>query len=222
MLAYSARHYPRHIAEGAGAAGVSSVAVREGGSLADAQPCQVEFYSANGEIYAQGDRAAALYQVEYGVVRLFRLLSDGRRQICAFHVAGEVFGFGVDARHHLFAEAVSDAAIRIYRRPLREDSTMLSLALKELVRAQEHMLVIGRQTAAERIAAFMVDLYDRLDGARSIELAMSRSDIADYLGLTIETVSRVFSKFRSAGYIRLTGTRGLEIVQLDALKRLCA
>lgn len=221
MLAHSARQYPRHIVDGAGAA-MSSVAVRGSGALADAQPRQVEFYSANAEIYAQGDRATALYQVEYGVVRLFRLLSDGRRQICAFHVAGEVFGFEVDGRHHLFAEAVSDSAIRIYRRPLREDGTMLSLALKELVRAQEHMLVIGRQTAAERIAAFMVDLYGRLDGARTFELAMSRSDIADYLGLTIETVSRVFSKFRSAGYIRLTGTRGLEIVQVDALRRLCA
>jgi CRP/FNR family nitrogen fixation transcriptional regulator len=222
MLAYRARQYPRSIVDGQGDVASSSTAARVGGAIADAQPRQVEFYSANTEIYAQGDRATALYQVEYGVVRLFRLLSDGRRQICAFHVAGEVFGFDVDGQHHLFAEAVCNAAIRIYRRPLREDSTMLSLALKELVRAQEHLIVIGRQTAAERIAAFVVDLYERLDGARSFELAMSRSDIADYLGLTIETVSRVFSKFRSAGYIRLTGTRGLDIVQVDALKRLCA
>ena len=218
MLAYRAHQYPAHAVEGM----VAGIVAKNDAALADALPRQVEFYSANAEIYAQGERPVALYQVEYGAVRLFRLLSDGRRQICAFHVAGEVFGFEADGQHHLFAEAVCDAAIRIYRRPLREDGTMLSLALKELVRAQDHLLVIGRQTAAERIAAFLVDLYERLGEGRNLELAMSRSDIADYLGLTIETVSRVFSKFRSKGYIKLHGTRALEIVQLDVLRALCA
>jgi len=218
MLAYRAQPTPDAMLDRT----FAGVIAKDAGSLADSQPRQVEFYSANSQIYAQGDRAAALYQVEFGVVRLFRLLTDGRRQICAFHVAGEVFGFEADGQHHLFAEAVCDAAVRIYRKPVREDTTLLMAAMKELVRAQEHLLVIGRQTASERIAAFMVDLYERLDHERHFELAMSRTDIADYLGLTIETVSRVFSKFRSKGYIKLHGTRDVEILQLDALRSICA
>lgn len=221
MLAHSARSHSDRIIGYDGTEGADFVA-RGWSTLADALPRQVEFYPANAEIYAQGERSGALYQVEYGVVRLFRLLSDGRRQICAFHVAGEVFGFEAGEQHDLFAEAVCDAAIRVYRYPLREDSTMLSLVLKELARAQEHLLVIGRQTAAERIAAFMIDLYERMGKEPHLELAMSRSDIADYLGLTIETVSRVFSRFRSKGYIKLHGTRVLEIVQLDILRAFCA
>lgn len=218
MLAYGA-HPTAHAMLDRTFAGILA---KEAGSLADTQPRQVEFYSANSQIYAQGDRSTALYQVEFGVVRLFRLLTDGRRQICAFHVAGEVFGFESDGQHHLFAEAVCDAAIRIYRKPIRENPTLLMLAMKELVRAQEHLLVIGRQSASERMAAFLVDLYERLDHERHFELAMSRTDIADYLGLTIETVSRVFSKFRSKGYIRLHGTRDIEILQLEALRSICA
>lgn len=216
MLAYRAQPHPEMADQRVG--GVTA----DGGALAYGQPRQVEFFPANAQIYAQGDRSAALYQIEYGVVRLFRLLSDGRRQICAFHVPGEYFGFEADGEHHLFAEAVCDSAIRILRKPLPEDGFMLKLVTKELVRAQEHLLVIGRQTAVERIAAFMVDLYGRMGEDGHVELAMSRTDIADYLGLTIETVSRVFSKFRSEGYIKLHGTRGLEIVHLEALRDICA
>ena len=219
MLAYSAHLNPARILDNSNTKAADAAAKEV--ALGSILPSQVEFYSANAEIYAQGERPIALYQVEYGAVRLCRLLSDGRRQICAFHIAGEVFGFAVESQHHVFAEAVCDAAVRTYRLPIYEDKLIHSLTLKELVRAQRHQLVIGRQTAAERIAAFVIDLHDRLGNAH-IELAMSRSDIADYLGLTIETVSRVFSKFRSKGYIRLHGTRALEIVQLDALRVLCA
>lgn len=221
MLAYSVHLYPARTLDCLNTK-ASNATAKELCALDSVLPCQVELYSANAEIYAQGERPTAFYQVEYGAVRLCRLLSDGRRQICAFHIAGEVFGFAVESQHHVFAEAICDAAIRIYRQPLAEDKLILSLTLKELVRAQRHQLVIGRQTAAERIAALVVDLHERLGGATHIELAMSRSDIADYLGLTIETVSRVVSKFRSKGYIRLHGTRVLEIVQLDVLRSLCA
>ena len=217
MLAYRAQPNPDAVLDRALAGVIAS-----GGSLGDSQPRQVEFFSPNAQIYAQGDRATALYQVEYGVIRLFRLLSDGRRQICAFHVAGEVFGFEADGQHHLFAEAVCDAAVRVFKRPIREDKSLLTLVMRELVRAQEHLLVIGRQTACERIAAFMIDLYERLGHEQHFELAMSRTDIADYLGLTIETVSRVFSKFRSKGYIKLHGTRGVDFLQIDALRSICA
>jgi CRP/FNR family transcriptional regulator, nitrogen fixation regulation protein len=187
-------------------------------------PHQVVFYSANKEIYGQDGRATALYQVEFGAVRIYRLLSDGRRQISAFHVAGEVFGFEADGHHHFFAEAVCNSAIRVYRQPIGADvaAAVLPLALEALVRAQEHLLVIGRQNAAERVAAFLLDLFERQGGLPQVELAMSRTDIGDYLGLTIETVSRVFSKFRAKGYIRLKGARLVELVKSEALRAACA
>jgi len=189
-----------------------------------AQPHQVLFCSPNKEIYAQGERATALYQVEFGAVRIYRLLSDGRRQISAFHVAGEVFGFEADGHHRFFAEAVCNSAVRVYRLPIDADLSrdILPSALLALVRAQEHLLVIGRQNAAERVAAFLLDLAERQGDLPQIELAMSRTDIGDYLGLTIETVSRVFSKFRENGHIRLQGARTVMLLKPEALRAMCA
>ncbi|WP_157016730.1 helix-turn-helix domain-containing protein [Mesorhizobium xinjiangense] len=192
-------------------------------AFAASQPHQVLLYLPNAEIYGQGERATALYQVEFGAVRVYRLLSDGRRQISAFHVAGDVFGFEADGHHHFFAEAICNSAIRIYRQPIGADVAreILPVALTALIRAQEHLLVIGRQNAAERVAAFLLDLFERQDGLPQVELVMSRTDIGDYLGLTIETVSRVFSKFREKGYIRLQGVRTVNLVKLEALRALC-
>ncbi len=184
---------------------------------------QQVFYNANTEIYGQGEKAVALYQVQFGAVRIYRLLSDGRRQISAFHVAGEVFGFEADGTHHFFAEAICASRITVYRLPVDADVSreILPVALNALVRAQEHLLVIGRQNAAERVAAFLLDMMERQGDLRQIELAMSRTDIGDYLGLTIETVSRVFSKFKEAGYIRLHGARIVELVKAESLRNLC-
>nr|WP_163272980.1 helix-turn-helix domain-containing protein [Chelativorans alearense] len=200
------------------------VADQSPAAFAPSQPHQVVFCQPNKEIYGQGEPATALYQVEFGAVRIYRLLADGRRQISAFHVAGEVFGFEADGRHHFFAEAICNSAVRVYRLPIGADLSreILPVALLALVRAQEHLLVIGRQNAPERVAAFLLDLVDRQGGLPQIELAMSRTDIGDYLGLTIETVSRVFSKFREKGYIRLQGARMVEIMKPDALRNLCA
>lgn len=191
--------------------------------FAAAQQHQLMLFPANAEIYGQGEKAVALYQVEFGAVRVFRLLADGRRQISGFYVAGEVFGFEADGFHHFFAEAICSSGIRAYRLPpsVEVAQEILPLALQALVRTQEHLLVIGRQNAAERVAAFLVDMMDRQGGLRQIELVMQRTDIGDYLGLTIETVSRTFSRFKEAGYIRLVNSRTVELVKLDALRSLC-
>lgn len=183
---------------------------------------QVLSLAAGNEIYGQGERSNALYQVIFGVVRVYRLLADGRRQISAFHVAGEIFGFEADSRHHFFAETIGDCAIRVYRQPLDKETrgALLPIALEALVRAQEHLLVIGRQSASERVAAFLIDMMERQGGLPQVDLAMSRADIADYLGLTIETVSRVFSRFRSRGYVSLASARHVEIRRLDQLRSL--
>ncbi len=183
------------------------------------------FFPAGAEIYAQGEKCGSLYTVEFGAVRVYRLLADGRRQISAFHLAGEMFGFETDANHHFFAEATCATGIRMQRTTLLHGDhagALLPMALQCLVRAQEHLLVLGRQNATERVAAFLLDMSERQGGLRLIELQMARADIGDYLGLSIETVSRVFSRLRQKGVIRLPNLRGVEIVKRQALHDLAA
>ncbi|GLQ76736.1 transcriptional regulator [Mesorhizobium huakuii] len=180
----------------------------------------ISFFPAGSEIYAQGEKAGAFYQVEFGAVRIYRLLADGRRQISAFHLAGETFGFEAGATHHFFAEAINATGVRVFRLNAGADMShqLLPLALKGLTRAQEHLLVLGRQNAIERVAAFLVDMVERQGGLRQVELPMSRMDIGDYLGLTIETVSRVFTRLKDKGVIRLLNLRSVEILKQDVLQ----
>ena len=189
--------------------------------LGGGQPAR--FFQAGSEIYAQGEKCGNLYQVEFGAVRIYRLLSDGRRQISAFHLAGEMFGFEADKSHHFFAEAICGTGIRVLRPSASHGvAELLPMALQSLVRAQEQLLVLGRQNAVERVAAFFLEMSERQGGLRQVELPMSRLDIADYLGLTIETVSRVFSKLKSRGVIRLPSLRCVEIVKLRTLQDMAA
>ncbi|RWC26645.1 helix-turn-helix domain-containing protein [Mesorhizobium sp.] len=187
--------------------------------LAGAVAQPVSFFAAGTEIYSQGEKAGPLYQVEFGAVRVYRLMADGRRQISAFHMAGETFGFEADVTHHFFAEAINATGIRVVRIAAAADMSrqLLPLALKGLIRAQEHLLVLGRQNAIERVAAFLVDISERQGGLRQVDLPMSRLDIGDYLGLTIETVSRVFTRLKDQGVIRLLGLRSIEILKQDVL-----
>lgn len=177
----------------------------------------------DSEIYAQGERSGALYQIEFGAVRLYRLLSDGRRQVVAFHFAGETFGFEADRTRSFFAEAMVHTGVRTLERPANGQATpeLMALALRGLIRAQEHLLVVGRQRAMERIAAFFLDMMDRQGDCAQIELPMTRLDIGDYLGMTIETVSRTFAKFREDGTIHLPSTRIVEILRPERLRFLC-
>lgn len=186
-------------------------------ALAPLQPTSV--YPTGTEIYAQGEKAGNLYQVEFGCVRIYRMLADGRRQISAFHLSGEIFGFEAHPSHHFFAEAIGTVGVRVLMpaQGLDISRLLLPLALQGLVRAQEHLLVLGRQNAIERVAAFLLDMAERQGNPDRIELPMSRTDIADYLGLTIETVSRVFSKLKENGVIRLISLRSVEIRKWQVL-----
>lgn len=189
----------------------------------DGRPVPLSFFHAGSEIYAQGEKVASHYQIEFGAVRIYRLLADGRRQITAFHLAGEMFGFEADLAHHFFAEAIVTTGLRTFRpvAGLDRSRELLPLALRCMVRAQEHLLVVGRQTAIERIAAFLVDMADRQGELAQIELPMSRQDIGDYLGLTIETVSRVLSRLRDKDVLRFHGLRSLEIRKPETLRSMC-
>lgn len=176
-------------------------------------------YGAGAEIYGQGQNAGNIFQVEFGAVRVYRLLADGRRQISAFYFAGEVFGFESDTHHHFFAEALCATGIRTVLELSGTDLSqqLLPLVLKSFARSQEHLLVLGRQNAAEKVAAFLLEMAERQRGLETFDLPMSRLDIGDYLGMSIETVSRVLTSFRSKGIIRLRSQRTVEILKTDAL-----
>ncbi len=179
----------------------------------------LQFYPGGSEIYGQGETAGPVYLVEFGAVRVYRLLPDGRRQISAFHLPGDTFGFESDSTHHFFAEAIIPTGLRAYRKSAGSDMAgeLLPLALCSLTRAQEHLLVLGRQQAIERMAVFLEDMAKRQGGTGQIDLPMPRADIGDYLGLTIETVSRVLTKLRANGIIKLISMRRIEIRKRAAL-----
>ena len=165
------------------------------------------------ELFAEGDEAEFFYQVVSGAIRSYKLLSDGRRQIDAFHLRGDIFGLEAGGEHRFSAEAVGDVSVIAYRRgrlsaliqddPAFRDKIMTA-TLRSLERAQDHMLLLGRKTAEEKIATFLLDMAGRISkDDEHFELPMQRSDIADHLGLTIETVSRTLSRFARSGLIRL-------------------
>ncbi len=147
--------------------------------------------SAEEEIFTEGDRAGTFYKVVSGVVRTCRLLSDGRRQIDAFHLPGDIFGLEAGAaEHRVNAEAVTAAKLEVYRREPRalagDDGTLareiVASMMKGLERAQDHMMLLGRKSARERIATFLVTFSRRMACAgTAVDLPMSRTDMADHL-----------------------------------------
>jgi CRP/FNR family nitrogen fixation transcriptional regulator len=176
------------------------------------------------EIFGEGEASGRVYQVIEGAVRTFRMLSDGRRQIVEFHTAGDVFGLDGHATHALGAEAVGECLLQAVLREafLHEQGSEAAIGalLKKFQRAQAHMLLLGRHTACERVAAFLLDFQERA-GADVIDLPMSRQDIADYLGLTIETVSRTLTQLQHAHQIDLIACRRVILLNPEALERIC-
>lgn len=165
------------------------------------------------QLFDEGDEAEFFYQVVSGAIRSYKLLSDGRRQIDAFHLRGDIFGLEAGGEHRFSAEAVGDVSVVAYRRSrleaLIEDDPafrdrVMTATLRNLARAQAHMLLLGRKTAEEKIATFLLDMAERISkDDEHFDLPMQRCDIADHLGLTIETVSRILSRFARSGLIRL-------------------
>jgi CRP/FNR family nitrogen fixation transcriptional regulator len=184
------------------------------------------------ELFAEGDETAAFYQVVSGTIRTCRLLSDGRRQIDAFHLPGDIFGLENGEVHRFSAEAVDKAGVVAFRRDsLRQPaaldtalgSRVVAAMLQNLERAQDHMVLLGRKTAQEKIATFLVDMARRIGRGDSFALPMPRSDIADHLGLTIETVSRTLSEFARKNYIALVAnSRSVTLRNTQALVALNA
>jgi CRP/FNR family nitrogen fixation transcriptional regulator len=188
------------------------------------QPAAVTLFQPDALIYAQGDVAGSeLYLVEFGTVRICRVTADGRRQITGFLTAGDVFGFEAGGEHDSSAESVDGAGIRILRPVAGQQSAVaiLHMALKSLARTQHQLMLLGCHSANARFAAFLTDLNERQGHERVIHLPMQRNDIADYLGMTIETVSRTLRFLKDQGIVRLKTISDIEILDRDALADLC-
>jgi CRP/FNR family nitrogen fixation transcriptional regulator len=184
---------------------------------------KVPMYVRHQQVFGQGDPATAFYHVLSGAVRSSKLIADGRRQIDAFHLPGELFGFERGGQHRSIAEALGTSEIIVYERSRLEDSVHTAFARKALAtameRAQDHAVLLGRCTAVEKLAAFLIDLADRL-ATEIVELPMDRYDIADYLGLTMETVSRTLWQLDRKSLISIAQTRKIWIRDRVKLGRL--
>jgi CRP-like cAMP-binding protein len=183
----------------------------------------------NGEeIYGEKERAEYFYKVLDGCVRTYKMLNDGRRQIGAFYMTGDTFGLEAGDEHTSSAEAIGDCKVLVIKRSpvitlaARNNDVahhLWTLTASELSRAQNHMMLLIK-TAQERVAGFLLDMGTRLSGSDQIDLPMSRQDIADYLGLTIETVSRTLTQFEQAATISVPTSRRIVVRKRNVLLRL--
>ena len=189
--------------------------------------CSEFKYRKGTVVFGEGEEAEYVYQIISGAVRTYKLLPDGRRQINSFHLPGDLFGLENGATHRFTAEAVVETNVRITgRRSLLDTMAhrelgakeLLSLVTRNLKHAENHMLLLGRKTALERVAAFLLEMDERLDHPDVMTLPMKRRDIADYLGLTLETVSRTFSAFRDEKLLQFCGVSQRQLVLLNRIR----
>ncbi len=182
-------------------------------------------FARNAEIYGENEPADYLYKVVSGAVRTYKVLADGRRQVGAFYLPGDIFGLETGNEHTSSAEAITNAKVLVVKR-----SALMALAGRDNEVARELWTVTGRElrrvqdqilllikTAKERVGGFLLDMAIRGAAGNQVELPMSRQDIADYLGLTIETVSRTLSDLESAAAIELPSSRRIVLRNRAAL-----
>jgi CRP/FNR family transcriptional regulator, nitrogen fixation regulation protein len=181
-------------------------------------PAAMMSFGRNEEIYGEGEPAEFVYKVVRGAVRTARYLEDGRRQIGAFHLAGDIFGCEAGDSHRFSAEAISDCEVLLVRRSALDKAVaqdanaarqLWTLTSARLEQLQDQLMLLGRMTASERVEAFLLDMSKRKSSTGAVDLPMSRNDIADYLGLTIETVSRTFSQLKRSRAISLNSSRNV-------------
>jgi CRP/FNR family transcriptional regulator len=188
---------------------------------------------AHQPIIDEGEAADYLFNVTAGAVKLYKLLPDGRRQITGFLFGGDFLGIAMNEKYAYSAEAVGKVSLcRFPRRKLESlldefpklEKRLLGMASNELVQAQDQILLLGRKTAQEKIVSFMLSLSDRAVKRGSepspIALPMGRADIADYLGLTTETVSRTITNLKRDGLIRLLQGGRVDLPDPEALRDL--
>ncbi len=185
-------------------------------------------YDRNGEIYGESEAADYVYKVVSGAVRTYKVLNDGRRQINAFYLPGDCFGLELGDEHTWSAEAIVGSTIAMVKRSAvlgasKRDGDVArqlwSMTAGQLDEARNHALLLIK-SAQERVAAFLLEMSERLAHSDSVELPMGRQDIADYLGLTIETVSRTLTQLENTRTIELLTSRLIALRNRSVLSRL--
>jgi CRP/FNR family nitrogen fixation transcriptional regulator len=190
----------------------------------------IAHFGRHSTIFGEGDTADYSYKVLAGAVRLSKMMSDGRRQIAEFALPGDFFGIDWLDEHALTAEALNDVTLICYargridrlcdeNREVRRE--IFSNLRHDLWAAQNHLVILGRQSALERVASFFVQLAGRSRAGvkNNIDDPMTRQDIGDYLGLTIETVCRMLTKLKSAATIDIPDRHTIHVRNMEALKR---
>jgi len=187
--------------------------------------CWAPRYSPNSEIFGENEPADYLYKVVGGSVRTYKILSDGRRQVGGFYLPGDIFGLEFADEHTLSAEAITGCKLLVVKRSAlnalagRDASVarqLFALTGHELRRVQDRILLLIK-CARERVASFLLEMAERASG-NIIELPMSRQDIADYLGLSLETVSRTLTSLETAAAIEVSTSRRIVLKDCAALR----
>ena len=182
-------------------------------------------YGRNEEIFGEGEPAEYLYKVVRGVVRMFKILDDGRRQVSGFYLPGDFFGIEFTNDHSSSCEAICAVTVLVMKQSALTDLAKRDAAVsrqlwditaRELARAQEHVVLLIR-SAEERVRAFLAEMAVRTRSSQEIELPMSRQDIADHLGLTIETVSRTMTQLEKDGVIAIPTSRHILVRRRSSL-----
>lgn len=188
----------------------------------------VQHLPAGHLLFAEGDKAEAVYEVLSGMVRLYKLLPDGRRQVTGFLGAGQLLGLSPEGSCVFTADTITEVSLCRYQRDAFERlidevpgfaRRLLAVTSHELRAAQDQMVLLGRKSASEKVASFLLMLPRRAD---EIEVPMTRGDIADHLGLTIETVSRTFTRLRQEGLIALPVPTRVRLLDRKGLEKLAA
>jgi CRP/FNR family transcriptional regulator len=199
---------------------------RQVGHLLSVNP--VQHLPAGELLFSEGDKAEAVYEVLSGMVRLYKLLPDGRRQVTGFLGAGQLLGLSPEGSCVFTADTITDVSLCRYQRDAFERlidevpgfaRRLLAVTSHELRAAQDQMVLLGRKSASERVASFLLMLPGRGD---EIDVPMTRGDIADHLGLTVETVSRTFTRLRQEGLIALPIPARVRLLDRKGLEKLAA
>jgi CRP/FNR family nitrogen fixation transcriptional regulator len=179
-------------------------------------------YRRGSEIFGQAEPADYVYQIRLGAVRTYKLLSNGRRQMGSFHLPGDIFGVEDGEVHRFRAEAIVDTTLWIAKRrslfasltkgDISAANNVRDLVTKNLEHIENHLLLLGRQKSLEKVAAFLLEMDRRLGRPEVMALPMTRRDIADYLGMTLETVSRILSSLQEERILSVTGKNHRELV----------
>lgn len=189
-----------------------------------ARPIRVGQY-----LFREGDEANHLYQVRSGLLRLTRVLENGARQVIAFALPGDIVGFPDGEHYHSDCDVLAEGEVITYRRHALDKCIsdpvlhqhLMKAALREISAMQDHFMTLARKSAPEKVASFLMVMADRvgtLEGAHTrVELKMKRADIADFLGLTIETVCRAITKLRRTKIIALEDAQTVLIINPNAL-----